>query len=197
MDIHNNFLTIFTMDGFLKIYDISNRDPRLVTGVRSLYDMCTDFGEIIQAKTNSTGTKVALTIAAANLIPDGKLYVWDIEQDDLSFYDFRKNESQVYDEEGNVIQNPSLDEDDSNEIYDKICKSRIPLTTFWDWDDPRLLVCDAKKLKSGKEKKQFTGIYMKAKNGNSFVKLYLSYHIYHHISKLVKIQKTFLIKKFL
>lgn len=163
MDVTAQYLTVFTMEGFLKIYDLGETEPKLVTPVRNLYDTVPDFGEIIQAKTNSAGNRVALTLAAANLIPDGKLYVWDIENDDMVIYDFRKydfaNNNDVDGMYRNEVNEKDVDEDrnDAEEIkqaFDEICKNRIPLTLFWDAEDPRLLVCNARKLKmsTGKAK---------------------------------------------
>lgn len=151
MHLTNNFLTVFTMDGYLKLYDLTQREPKLVTPVRSLYDMCADFGEIIQAKANSNGNKIALTVAAANLIPDGKVYVWDIDTDSLVNYDLKKNEN---DKEQNLQEekeNGDKNKEGFNDVtmnYDKICTDRIPLSVHWDTEDTRLLVCDAKTLKT-------------------------------------------------
>ncbi|KAK4874572.1 hypothetical protein RN001_013932 [Aquatica leii] len=151
IDVTAKYLTVFTMEGFLKIYDLSGAEPKPVTSVRSLYDMCTDFGEIIQAKINSNGTKVALTLAAASLVPDGKLYIWDIEQDTLNLYDFRKyncSKSNTYDDFENVIDEDNCNDDETTLRYNKICTNRIPLSLYWDDEDPRLLVCNAKKIKN-------------------------------------------------
>lgn len=167
IDVCGNYLTIFTMDGYLKIYDISERELRLVTAVRNLYDMCVDFGEIIQAKTNSSGTKVALTVAAANLIPDGKLYVWDIENDNTMIYDFKKrtnNQNSQYEDE-ETFNNE--DADDVKIAFNKICAGRIPLSLYWDNEDSRLLVCNAKKLKSSKSKKGFKKNYTRQISGKT------------------------------
>ncbi|XP_050298165.1 intraflagellar transport protein 140 homolog isoform X2 [Anthonomus grandis grandis] len=147
-DVTNNHLTIATMEGFLKIYDLNDVHPKLITPVKCLMDTVEDFGEIIQAKTNSTGNKVALTLAASNLIPDGKLYIWDIETDELSTYDFRK-----YDGIDNEYFN--ADESDSGmseRSFDDVCKNRIPLSVFWCEEDPRFLICNARKLKRGGKK---------------------------------------------
>lgn len=119
--------------------------------------MITDFGEIIQAKTNANGTKVVFTVAAANLIPDGKLYVWDIEGDIVSLYDFHK-----YD----FLENEPLDDIDlSKEVvkretdtalkYDEKCRNRIPTGFCWDNNDSRLLICSARKVKLPVQKKGF------------------------------------------
>ncbi|KAF5302514.1 hypothetical protein FQR65_LT00886 [Abscondita terminalis] len=151
MDVTSKYLTVFTMEGFLKIYDLSETEPKLVTPIRTLYDMCTDFGEIIQAKVNSNGTKVALTLAAANLVPDGKLYIWDLEQDNLNLYDFRKynsSKSNTYDDLENLIEEDYCNDDETALRYNQICTNRIPLSVYWDGEDSRLLVCNAKKLKN-------------------------------------------------
>ncbi|VEN35720.1 unnamed protein product [Callosobruchus maculatus] len=150
MDVTGHYLTLFTMEGYLKIYDILEKPPKLVTPVRSLFGMASDFGEVIQAKTNSSGTKVALTLAAANLIPDGKLYIWDIETDDLIYYDFKKYASES-DEQPKLDEMSEMDQISAN--YDDICRNRIPINFFWDVNDPRLLVCDARRLKSASSRK--------------------------------------------
>lgn len=170
MDVTGQYLTVFTMEGFLKIYDLSETEPRLTTPVRNLYDTVPDFGEIIQAKTNSTGNRVAMTLAAANLIPDGKLYIWDVESDDIAIYDFRKYDfADKSDADGMYANEESEkgveDRNDAEEIkqaFDGICRNRIPLTLFWDVEDPRLLVCNARKLKmsTGKNK----GFLMRSKS---------------------------------
>ncbi|KAK5641268.1 hypothetical protein RI129_009815 [Pyrocoelia pectoralis] len=160
IDITSSYLTIFTMEGYLKIYDLSETEPKLITPMRSLYDMCTDFGEIIQAKANSNGSKVALTLAAANLVPDGKLYIWDVEQDNLDLlYDFRKfncSKSNTYEDFQDVCDEVvDEDVDDTTAMYNKICTNRIPLSLHWDNEDARLLVCNAKKLKSFVGRKRY------------------------------------------
>jgi intraflagellar transport protein 140 len=172
IDVTGNYLTVFTMEGFLKIYELTDSDPKLIVPGRNLYDMCPDFGEIIQAKTNCSGNKVALTLAAANLIPDGRLYVWDVESDALMSYDFHK-----YGNLADLESNPdeySIDERSQNEefrngnksetdeakaVFDEICSNRIPLHLHWDNSDSRLLVCDAKRVKLPPEKKSLGGVF--------------------------------------
>lgn len=143
MDVNSNFLTVFTMEGFLKLYNLEDvANLKLVTPVRNLYDMCSNFGEVIQAKSNSNGSKIALTLAGENLVPDGKLYVWDIEPDKMSEYDFLRGNGSVEDES---------DSDDTKALYERVCRNCIPLSIFWDRQDPRLLVVDAKKLSVSKK----------------------------------------------
>lgn len=40
------------------------------------------------AKCNSDGTLVGITIATENLIPDGKIYIWNIEKNLIGAYDY-------------------------------------------------------------------------------------------------------------
>lgn len=88
-----NFMTIFTMNGFLKLYDISRHEPKLIIPAKAGYDLFGNFGEIIMAKCNVAGTQIALTIANESLTPDGKLYIWDTEKDRLYSFDFLNKQS--------------------------------------------------------------------------------------------------------
>ena len=94
-----------------------------------------------------------MTLAAANLVPDGKLYIWDIESDELIFYDFRKYDdvkksglSGYFDSE-DKNDDSNKEESDPTTVFDEICRNRIPLSLHWSEDDPRLLICNARKLK--------------------------------------------------
>lgn len=82
------YLTAFTLNGYIKVYDVSRHEPKLLTPLKSGYDLFGNFGEIIMAKCNATATHVAITIATESLVPDGKLYVWDVERDIVGEYDF-------------------------------------------------------------------------------------------------------------
>lgn len=130
-DLNSKYLTIFTLNGYLKIYDVSRHELKLVVPTKSAYDMFENFGEIISAKANFDGTFVALTIANESLVPDGKLYVWKLESDLISSYNFLQNE-----------------------VTDAV--PRLPLTFCWDSDDCRLLGCEAKLIQSVKTKNSET-----------------------------------------
>lgn len=86
-----NFLVIFTMNGFVKLYDISRHEPKLLIPAKAGYDLFGNFGEIIMAKCNVLGTQIAFTIANESLVQDGKLYIWDSEKDRLCHFDFLQN----------------------------------------------------------------------------------------------------------
>ncbi|KAL1494371.1 hypothetical protein ABEB36_009980 [Hypothenemus hampei] len=149
-DVTSNFLTIATMEGYLKIYDLLDNQPKLLTPAKNLADSIDDFGEVIQAKTNSKGNKVAFTLAASNLIPDGKLYIWDVESDEITSYDFRKYDAiesspfeDYYDRE---LDNRESDSG-TNAVFEDICKNRLPMSVYWCEEDARLLICNARKIK--------------------------------------------------
>ncbi|XP_063916884.1 intraflagellar transport protein 140 homolog [Zophobas morio] len=170
IDTTGNYLTLFTIEGYLKIYELTDNEPKLTVPGRNIYDMCPDFGEIIQAKSNCSGNKVAMTLAASNLIPDGKLYIWDVETDLLLSYDFHKYgnlgestpDEYSMDEKIQELADENLDEsDETKALFDEICSNRIPLHLFWDTSDARLLVCDAKRVKLPADNKSVT--FSKAK----------------------------------
>lgn len=97
------------MNGFLKVYDVSRHEPKLIMPSKSGYDLFGNFGEIIMAKCNATGTHLAMTVATESLVPDGKLYIWDIEKDRLSSYDFLNKNQHA------SIENEKKNSNESNE----------------------------------------------------------------------------------
>lgn len=50
-----------------------------------------DFGEAIQLRLNSDGTKVSFTAANLNLVPMARLYVWNRSLDTIHVKYFEKN----------------------------------------------------------------------------------------------------------
>lgn len=91
------------MNGFFKVFDISRHEPKIIIQTKAGYDLFGNFGEIIMAKCNTTGTHIALTVATESLVPDGKLYVWDVEKDRLCNFDFLNINKQ------NVTENEKKD----------------------------------------------------------------------------------------
>lgn len=84
----SHYLTVFTLNGIIKIFDIHRHDPKLMAPPKSGYDLFPNFGEIIMAKCNSEGTFVVATIATESLVPDGKMYLWNLETDLVRSFDF-------------------------------------------------------------------------------------------------------------
>lgn len=94
MDLTNNWCTVFSMNGYIKVYDIAKHEPQLII-TRNSYDLFENFGEVMYAKANSSGTHLAMTIANESLIPDRKLYLWNIEKDKVMFFDFMDQEMKI------------------------------------------------------------------------------------------------------
>lgn len=74
------------MKGFIKTYDVSRHDPKLLFPGKSGYDLFEDFGEVIFAKCNCSGTHLAIIIANQNFFPKPILYCWNFERNILMDY---------------------------------------------------------------------------------------------------------------
>ncbi|XP_063697892.1 intraflagellar transport protein 140 homolog [Culicoides brevitarsis] len=122
MDLTNNWCTVFSMNGYIKVYDIAKHEPQLLI-TRNGYDLFENFGEVMYAKANATGTYLAMTIANENLIPDRKLYLWNIEKDKVMFFDFMDAEMKI---------------------------PKLPISFYWDEEDSRFLACQTKTIHSKK-----------------------------------------------
>lgn len=135
IELCNHFLTVTTLLGYVKIWDLSRREAKLHSKPKNINDVITDFGEIILARSNSTGSKVSITVARSNLLPDPRLYLWDTETDNVSHFNFQSGM-----EESDMSKpNPEL-------------SGRFALSHFWDVEESKLLVCEAKLLPKPKEK---------------------------------------------
>lgn len=127
MELTGQYLTVASLNGILKIWDISKREAKLHTRAMAAYEVINDFAEIIEARCNSDCRCVSITVAMSNLLPSSILYVWDIEGDQIFEFDFAK-----------------LHENDGEPLV----KSRGRLVTAHCWDslDSRVLICRAQKL---------------------------------------------------
>lgn len=88
MDLTGPYLTVATLNGILKVWDLSKREGKLHTKPISAVDVIDDFAEIIEAKCNSNCSFISITVAMANLMPSSVLYVWDVENDRVHEFDF-------------------------------------------------------------------------------------------------------------
>lgn len=94
MELTGNYLTVASLNGVLKIWDLSKREAKLHTRAMATYEAINDFAEIIEARCNSNCKYVSITVAMANLMPSSILYVWDIESDQIHEFDFADNGDQ-------------------------------------------------------------------------------------------------------
>ncbi|OAD53382.1 hypothetical protein WN48_10260 [Eufriesea mexicana] len=130
MDLTSQYLTVASLNGILKIWDLSKREAKLHTRAMATYEAISDFAEIIEARCNADCRCVSITVAMANLMPSSILYVWDIESDHIHEFDFAESKN--------------IDEDDTT--LSVKCKGRLVTAHCWDIEDPRLLVCRAQRL---------------------------------------------------
>lgn len=126
MDLNQAYLTVFTMNGYVRLYDVSRHEPRLVCPpsgtMRTGYDLVDNFGEFIAIKASASGSHLCMLIATDNLLPDGKLYLWNVQEDRLSHFDF-------FNAEGTRL--------------DKFF-TKLPVNFHWDRTDDRLLAVEVK-----------------------------------------------------
>ncbi|XP_013169306.1 PREDICTED: intraflagellar transport protein 140 homolog [Papilio xuthus] len=109
----NKFIVISSMDGTLKLAEITKKGLKTPYPPKNCYQMMEDFGEIMRASVNSSGQYICLSIANSGLAPDPRLYLWDVAND--------------------VITNTLISK---NSVPPYQC---VPITILWDNNDPRLV----------------------------------------------------------
>ncbi|KAG7210438.1 hypothetical protein KM043_011970 [Ampulex compressa] len=132
MELTGQYLTVASLNGILKIWDLSKREAKLHTRAMATYEAISDFAEIIEARCNSDCRCVSITVAMANLMPSSILYIWDIESDQIHEFDFAESD----------------DINDDETALSVKCRGRLVTAHNWDVEDPRLLVCRAQKLET-------------------------------------------------
>ncbi|XP_030565569.1 intraflagellar transport protein 140 homolog isoform X1 [Drosophila novamexicana] len=126
MDLTGCYLSVFTMNGYVKAYDVSRHDPKLLFPSKSGHEIFDDFGEFILVKCNSLGSHLALVIANSSFQPCAAVYCWDFERNNLFEHDLVQLEPE------NASQNGS--------------KSSLAVRFFWDTEEPRLLAVEVKSM---------------------------------------------------
>ncbi|CAH0395649.1 unnamed protein product [Bemisia tabaci] len=127
IDLNNEFLVVCTITGFLYVWDLSRREPKLRCKPKDLSESISDFGEVMSAKSNINGSKVSITIAKANLLPSPELFVYVIDSDTILSHSFCE----------------SSESSDQNEP-----SARYIISHHWDCNESKLLVCETKQAKN-------------------------------------------------
>lgn len=109
----NKFIVVATMDGTLKLVEITKKGLRMPYPPKNCYQMIEDFGEVMRASVNCTGRYICLSIANAGLAPDPRLYLWDVAND--------------------TITNMHLD------VTATPPYQSVPIAIIWDHNDPRIV----------------------------------------------------------
>lgn len=126
MDLSGCYLSVFTMNGYVKAYDVSRHDPKILFPSKSGHDIFDDFGEFISVKCNSQGSHLGMVIASSNFTPMSVLYCWDFERNNLFDYDL-PDEAAI---------GPKKDSSSSS----------LPVRIFWDSEEPRLLAMEVRSI---------------------------------------------------
>ncbi|CAG9094738.1 unnamed protein product [Plutella xylostella] len=103
------FLLVSTMDGTLKLAEITKKGLKMPFPAKNCYQMIEDFGEVMRAAVNCTGRYICLSIANSALAPDPRLHLWDAANDVIT----------------QTVAEPAA--------------QRVPLAIVWDAHDARLL----------------------------------------------------------
>ncbi|KAG7302711.1 hypothetical protein JYU34_012664 [Plutella xylostella] len=103
------FLLVSTMDGTLKLAEITKKGLKMPFPAKNCYQMIEDFGEVMRAAVNCTGRYICLSIANSALAPDPRLHLWDAANDVIT----------------QTVAEPAA--------------QRVPLAIVWDTHDARLL----------------------------------------------------------
>lgn len=109
----NKFIVIATMDGALKLAEITKKGLRMPYPSKNCYHVIEDFGEIMRSSVNASGLYICLSVANAGLAPDPRIYLWDVAND---------------------VINSTLLSDSKLPPYQS-----VPIAILWDHSDPRLL----------------------------------------------------------
>ena len=59
LDLASSFLLCATLNGWLRLWDVSRREAKSHYHPKQLAEQITEFGEIISARVNTTGNKVS------------------------------------------------------------------------------------------------------------------------------------------
>ncbi|KAF2347789.1 Quinoprotein amine dehydrogenase beta chain-like [Trinorchestia longiramus] len=88
VDVCGNYLLSYTILGHVKIWDVSGREVKAHSSSKNFGDLVKDFGEVMSARVNSTGNKASVSVAQTSLLPDPKLYIWDLRGDTVTYFNF-------------------------------------------------------------------------------------------------------------
>lgn len=109
----NKFVIIITMDGTIKLAEITKKGLKLPYPPKNCYQTFEDFGEVMRASVNCVGRFICLSIANSGLAPDPRLYLWDVANDVVTNKLFVENATTPY--------------------------QSVPITILWDCNDPRIV----------------------------------------------------------
>ncbi|XP_054719898.1 intraflagellar transport protein 140 homolog [Uloborus diversus] len=137
MGASGDFFVAASTTSVTKIWDISGREAKLVLSSNDAKNIIKD-KQITSIACNHKGNKVSFTVCIktkTGSIFDPHLFVWDIEKNVFSQFDFATGQGNKPDDK---ISNTS--------DLSAMVSGRFPVQHFWVQEDPRLVVCEAKLL---------------------------------------------------
>lgn len=135
MNSNGTFLVIGSSKGYVKIFDVSRRELRPIGKTLNINAHTPSVDSIRELSVNCTGTKVTVLTFQTNLSPSAQLYVWDVERDTVTNFDF-SSENLPGTEYGLIRQKNNTD-GNTNPQY-----RRYPINVQWDPEESRLMALE-------------------------------------------------------
>ncbi|XP_062529327.1 intraflagellar transport protein 140 homolog [Bombyx mori] len=120
----NKYVIIVTLDGTLKLAEITKKGLKMPCPPKNCYQVIEDFGEVMRASVSCNGRYICLSVANSGLAPDPRIYLWDAAND--------------------IITNILIAES-SKPPY-----QTVPIAIIWDNSDPRIVAVHMRSAESDK-----------------------------------------------
>ncbi|XP_070580461.1 intraflagellar transport protein 140 homolog isoform X2 [Ptychodera flava] len=147
LDINGYFMVVGTSTGYIKVFDLSRREAKLHTNPKCLLESLPKFGTIVSAKINCNGTKVSVLSTAPSGVPEPTMYVWDVDMDTTTNFDFAVGHGEQEDfSQSDEKEEDQTDVERGRSEAARDIAGRYPVSHYWDPQEPKLMVCEAKLL---------------------------------------------------
>ncbi|KAK3579473.1 hypothetical protein CHS0354_028282 [Potamilus streckersoni] len=152
LDVCGSYMVFGTDIGILKVFDLSRREAKIHMHPKNLSEIVPSFGGLLSAKCNCNGSKVLASAKLPDGHPDPKLYCWDLEMDMVTYFNLEtgKGEQDDFPPEQLLTiteKDSAIEMSDADKGKDQAAKDiagRYPISFFWDANEPKLVVCEAK-----------------------------------------------------
>ncbi|XP_023345784.1 intraflagellar transport protein 140 homolog [Eurytemora carolleeae] len=144
VDVNSSFVVCATITGCIRMWDISRREAKSHSYPKFLAEFISDFGEVISVKINHNATKASILIAQGSLVPDPKLYVWDIENDNIIYFNFASGKNDQDDNNSVPPNSARSDREGGNNPLQTEIYGRVAVNHSWDPEEAKLLIVEAR-----------------------------------------------------
>uniref|UniRef100_A0A0R3RL20 WD_REPEATS_REGION domain-containing protein n=1 Tax=Elaeophora elaphi TaxID=1147741 RepID=A0A0R3RL20_9BILA len=178
MDISNSWLCIASINGFIRIYDLSAREAHQQYHSKYIPKTVQNFKYFFRIKLNKLGNRVSFTYCTGdNNGSKGNIYpgimVWDADSDVVSNFNFTTGmtDQQQYEADTNATFTASNRPNTSvvRKIKKEQVRYRLPdyLPGFhcWDSNDSRYLICEANHCKPNAGPNYLLSIFITSEDG--------------------------------